>query len=112
IWRLARRFPIESGRLPRSLLLHVPAAAFFSVLQPFLQVIIVWIMRLFSDPLMTIMKRRSSHLFWDFSFGVIMYWLILAARHAIRYQARLRAEELRASQLEGQLAQAQLSALK
>src|SRR5216684_2531226 len=109
---LARRFPLESTGLARSLLLHIPAAALFAVAQPLLQVLIVWIIRAFSEPLMVIFTRRSHSMFWDFSFGVAMYWLILIASHAIQYQARLRAGELKTSQLEAQLAQAQLNALK
>jgi LytS/YehU family sensor histidine kinase len=112
IWWLARRFPIESGRLPRSLLFHLPAAAFFAVVQPFLHAFMAWILRAFSEPLMVIVIRRSHSVFWDFSLGIAMYWLILMACHAIQYQARLREGELKASQLEAQLAQAQLSALK
>ena len=37
IWWLARRFPLESARLGRRLLFHLPASAFFAMLQPFLQ---------------------------------------------------------------------------
>jgi len=113
IWWLARRFPLESARLGRRLLFHLPAAVFFAILQPFLQVFIVWLLRVFSEPLMVIASRRILHsLFWDVQLGIAMYWLILIACHAIQYQARLRAEKLKASQLEAQLAQAQLSALK
>src|SRR5262245_43339827 len=56
IWRLAMRYPIQPGRLAPGLLLHVPAAAFFAVLQPFLQMFVVWFLRLFSEPLMTIVN--------------------------------------------------------
>jgi two-component system LytT family sensor kinase len=112
IWWLARRFQLESGRLARSLLLHIPAAPVFAVAQPFLQVLIVWIIRAFSEPFMVIFQRRSHMVFYDFSLGIAMYWLVLIACHAIQYQARLRAGELQALQLEKQLAQAQLRALK
>src|SRR5437764_14922192 len=39
IWWLARRVPLESVRLARSLLLHIPAAAVFAVAQPYVQII-------------------------------------------------------------------------
>jgi two-component system, LytTR family, sensor kinase len=113
VWWLARRYPLESARLGRRLLLHLPAAALFAVVHPFLQVFIVWLLRVFSEPLMVIAARRIPHsLFWDVQLGIALYWLMLIACHAIQYQARLRAGELKASQLEAQLAQAQLSALK
>src|SRR5205807_973823 len=54
VWWLARRVPLESERLGRSLALHIPAAAVFAVAQPYLQVIIVWIIRAFSEPFMVI----------------------------------------------------------
>src|SRR5947209_482742 len=112
IWWLARRFPIESARLGRRLLFHLPASALFALLQPFLHAVLAWILRVFSEPLMVIVMRRVHTLFWDVQLGMAMYWLILIACHAIQYQARLRAGELKASQLEAQLAQAQLNALK
>ena len=113
IWWLARRFPLESARLARRLLFHLPAAAFFAIAQPFLQAFMVWITaRLLRTADGHLSSGGSHSVFWDFSLGIAMYWLILIACHAIQYQARLRAGELKASQLEAQLAQAQLSALK
>jgi len=64
IWWLARRFPLESARLGRRLLFHLPASAFFAMLQPFLQPFIVWILRAFSASLMVIVMRRFHSLFW------------------------------------------------
>jgi two-component system, LytTR family, sensor kinase len=109
---LARRFPVESPRLARGLAVHFAAATCTTVLHPGLEVILVWIIRGFSDPLMLIASRVMHMGFWLCWEGCVIYVLLLVACHAIHYQSRLRAEELRASRLEAQLAQAQLSALK
>jgi len=44
--------------------------------------------------------------------GVLVYWVIVVVASAIRYSDELRDSEIRASQLETQMAQAQLQALK
>ena len=112
IYRLARRFPLESPRLARRLGVHLAAATVVMVLHPSLEAILIWIIRGFSDPLGLIASRLSHEAFLVCSEGFVMYWLMLLASHAIHFQSRLRAQELRASRLEAQLAQAQLSALK
>ncbi len=48
----------------------------------------------------------------DFDYGLLMYWFILLIDHASQSYKRYRENELKASQLEAQLAQAQLQALK
>ena len=112
VWWLARRFPLESPRLGRGLAVHLTAMIVVMVVQPCLMAVMVWIIRGFSDPLMLIAGRISNMLVWVVGEGVVVYWVMLLACHAIQYQSRLRAQELRGSHLEVQLAQAQLNALK
>jgi two-component system LytT family sensor kinase len=112
IFWLARRFPLESPRLARRLSVHLAAAIFVIVLQPSLQAVLIWLIRGFSDPLMVIVGRLVHMKGWLWWEVFVLYWLMLIACHAILYQARLRVQELRASQLEAQLAQSQLNALK
>jgi LytS/YehU family sensor histidine kinase len=112
IFWLARRFPLESSRLASRLSVHFAIAIFVAVLHPTLQGILVWIIRGFSDPLMLIAHRLIGMSFWSCSEGFVIYWVLLLASHTNQFQSRLRAEELRASRLEAQLAQAQISALK
>jgi two-component system LytT family sensor kinase len=111
LW-LARRFPLESPRLPQSLAVHFLVATSAAVLHQCLQAVLVWIIRGFSDPLMLIVSRLMKMAAWILPEQFMIYWLMLIACHAIHYQSRLRTQEVRASQLEAQLAQAQLNALK
>jgi LytS/YehU family sensor histidine kinase len=57
-------------------------------------------------------SRLLSMAFWVCSEAFCLYWLMLLGSHTIHFQSRLRAQQLRTSRLEAQLAQAQLSALK
>lgn len=44
--------------------------------------------------------------------GVAVYWVVLAADHAMRYYGEVRTQEVRATRLEAQVAQARLTALR
>jgi two-component system LytT family sensor kinase len=112
VYWLARRFPLEVPRLASRLSVHLAAAILVTGLQLCLEAILVWIIRGLSDPLMLIVSRILHMVFWNYSEGFVLYWVMLLACHTLHFQARLRAQELRASRLEAQLAQAQLSALK
>ena len=111
LW-LARRFPVESPRLTSRLAVHFMAAIFAAGLHQCLQAVLVWLIRGFSDPLMLIVSRLMKMAVWILPEQFMIYWLLLIVCHAIHYQSRLRTEEVRASQLEAKLAQAQLNALK
>jgi two-component system LytT family sensor kinase len=112
IFWLARRFPLELTRLASRLSVHLAAAILVSGLQLFLEAVLVWIIRGFSDPLTLIASRILHMVFLNYSEAFVLYWVMLLASHTLHFQARLRTQELRASRLEAQLAQAQLSALK
>ena len=110
---LARRFPVDRQRWPRSLAVHVPASFLFTVAHLCLYVPLYWIAS-------GAVAAKSSNvpalfyfqLFANLPMKVAIYWLILIAIHALDYHRRLRAEEVTASELRAQLAQAQLRALK
>ena len=111
---LARRFPIERGTWWRVLPIHLVAclviwAAHFAF---FTYVGILW--SPFGAP-------RTPRSFWDMFLGramsefhldLLIYAATLGVSYAVSYYLRFREGELRASQLEAQLAQAQLQTLK
>ena len=111
LW-LARRFQLERHSWRRNLSLH----ALFSVintifvLSVFSVVNYFYYVRPMGKPfslvplLRTIAFNSSEHL--------AIYWLILLVVHALAYHHRYRQGELRASQLESQLSNAQLQSLK
>ena len=100
---LARRFAIERRSWLRSLLMHLPASLFFSILK---MVIEFQALRQF-DP-----ATAQRYPVLQFPSTLFTYWAILGAIYAFDYYRKFRAHELKASQLEARLAQAQLQALK
>jgi hypothetical protein len=113
LW-LGRRFPLERGSLLSGLLVHVPACmlvaaahiAFFSFLS----------MRLApyggsSRPL-PFWERFFGTATSQFHIDLLIYAATLGTSYAISFYERYREREVRATQLEAQLAQAQLQALK
>lgn len=113
LW-LGRRFPLERATLMRGLLVHVPACvlvaaahiAFFSFLS----------MRLSpfgsaSRPL-PFWERFFGTMTSQFHIDLLIYAATLGTSYAVSYYERYREREVRATQLEAQLAQAELQALK
>jgi sensor histidine kinase YesM len=99
---LARRFAIERRSWLRSLLMHIPASLFFSVLKIVIESkLLQWF-----DP------APAPYYSLQFSSTLFTYYAILGAIYAFDYYGKYRAHELKASQLQSQLAQAQLQALK
>jgi two-component system LytT family sensor kinase len=111
LW-LGRRFPFERGTWPRSVAVHVAVCCTFVFLQDLgyawhvANVLPPW-------PNMRPLLTRAVQLFvvWILSDGAL-YWAVLAVSYVVEHQRRLRERELAASQLETQLAQADLHALK
>ncbi len=100
---LARRFAIERRSWLRSLLVHLPASLFFSILKMVLE---FQVLR-FLNPAFT-----SRYSVLQLPSTLFTYWAILGVIYAFNYYRKFREHELKASQLQTQLAQAQLQALK
>ena len=110
LW-LARRFPIERGRLPRSLTVHVIASIIIGfATRAFRDLTFVYFVLGYDGALPWTKLFFNGYLFFDY--GTLLYWLILLVSYATNYYRRYRTGEVRASRLEAQLAQAQLQALK
>jgi two-component system LytT family sensor kinase len=118
VWWLARRIPVERRNWWRSGGLHLVLSLGFALIE---EVLFAWITPVFGLPWF---PRNFSATFRavvpiDFHLNVIIYWLIVGAQHSVSYYRRFLDRErssaqleLRATQLESQLAQAKLSALK
>jgi two-component system LytT family sensor kinase len=105
LW-LARRFPLQRGRWARSLEVHLPAGALLAVFSVAANVQVSrW---LWPDAPAEFFPYFASTIHWN----VQWYWIIVGVGHALDVYRRYRDRELRASQLETQLARAQLEALK
>src|SRR6202161_65507 len=117
-WWLAGRFPIERKPWWRNAGLHLVSSFSFPLIEAVLFACIPpvfglpWFPRNFAATFRAVLPI-------DFHLNVIIYWSIVGVQHGVSYyrkfleRERLSAQlELRATQLESQLTQAKLSALK
>ncbi|HSS21430.1 MAG TPA: histidine kinase [Pyrinomonadaceae bacterium] len=113
LW-LGRRLPIERGRLARVLPVHVIACVVISVCHSAFADVVNRSIQPFGPP-------RVPRSFWEsfsgravsqFHLDLLIYATTLGLSYAVSYYVRYREREFRASQLETQLAHAQLQTLK
>jgi sensor histidine kinase YesM len=99
---LATRFPIRQGRLLASLPVHAVAGFFIAVVK----VMLTRILRI------SLVSSSAYFLISNLATHYVIYWALVGAVHALAYYRAGREGELRASQLEGRLAEARLQLLK
>jgi two-component system, LytTR family, sensor kinase len=97
----------------RFLVIHIPASLIMATVQTSAMVLIYWLVR----SSQTAKFGSLDHMFYkefifQFNFGLITYWLILAVVRGLEARRHLRDEKLRSAQLQSELAQAQLHALR
>jgi two-component system LytT family sensor kinase len=116
-----RRWPLERQHLGRVIGLHIALSILWVVLRISLEATfhLTWNEFWPIDPPITFKSEITLLFIFGFHTGLVAYWVVLSIQSAIRNYARFqeRAQaalrsELRASQLETQIAQAQLGALK
>jgi len=120
VWA-GRRWPLERQHLPRLIALHFGLSIAWELLRLSLEaaVHLTWNEFWPIQPPVTVRSEISLLFIFGFHTGVVTYWVVLSIQTAIRNYARFqeRAQaalrsDLRASQLETQVAQARLGALK
>jgi len=110
IW-LSRSFRIEGGQRFKSLAIHFLASLVFLLVHILLFTVISIPFGWYSQ--LTPFSNRYLLLILNFTpSNVMFYWGIVVIEHAIDYYRKLQDGELKASQLEAQLAQSQLQVLK
>jgi two-component system LytT family sensor kinase len=113
ILKLAGKFPIDRKKGLRNLIIHIPAAIFFVIVQIALFTIVD---RLFeSHPysigfLDAVIKTGLYDL--NLEIGIILYAVMVSIASAMKYYEIYQQQELMASRLEAQLAQTRFQALK
>ena len=111
IW-LGRRFPpFEGRRWPRGVAVNVLA----SMVVVFVEVLVMTVNQRWMDPMPNapaLLVAALRSFVWWFPSDALIYWAILAIDYGVRHYDKLRERELRASQLEAQLSEARLQALK
>jgi two-component system LytT family sensor kinase len=111
VLRLALSFPLERKRWLKSTLAHLAACAVFAVLHLAGYVSLAALVGLDSSRQPFFAAFRYIFVA-DFHFDLLTYWAIIGLTHWLDYYRKYRERELRASQLETRLAQAQLDALR
>jgi sensor histidine kinase YesM len=116
LW-LTAKVPFRRDRLARSVGVHLPACALACLAHRALYLFLFWL--LFLVPVNT--PARSAHivknlyqdlLFFNLPTGFLAYGTLMLVAQVLSSYRRLRDEELKASRLKAELAEAQLAALK
>ncbi|MGH7595279.1 MAG: sensor histidine kinase [bacterium] len=102
IW-FARRFPLEPKWRGRRLLVHFLAGVFFTFVKMLIEYKVMW-------PMIGLPTRELALV--GFQQNLLTYAAIIGVLYAFDYYRKYREHEVKASQLQAQLAQAQLQALK
>jgi len=111
LW-LGRRFPFERGRWPSSVAIHLAICLTFVFLLDLAYAFhISNLLPPPPNPKPVFTRAVQFFVVWVLSDG-LLYWTILSVSYAVEHHRRLRERELTASQLETQLVQADLQALK
>ncbi|HEY0723690.1 MAG TPA: histidine kinase, partial [Pyrinomonadaceae bacterium] len=110
IW-LSQSFRIENGQRFKSLTIHFLASIVFLLIHVLIFTVIAIPFGWYSH--ITPFWNRYFLLILNFTpTNVMFYWGVIVIEHALDYYQKLQERELRASQLEAQLAQSQLQVLK
>lgn len=119
LWMLLVPFIAWLGRLtanhgwPRFCLVHVPASVAVALVQELARISIFWMLCGPRQPsIHTLGQYLQIEFVYNFHLAVLMYWVILVVVRGMESRRRLRDERLRNVQLETQLAQSQLQALR
>jgi len=108
---LIRRVPFERRRWPIVLLLYLAADTVISLFHLLGYLVIAMALGLY-PPSQSFGVAFEQLFLSDFHADLLTFWIIVGISHALDYYSRYRERELRASQLERLLAQAQLDSLK
>ena len=114
IVKLARIFPLEGERWTDGLQFHLPAGLIFSLLHLLLYVIVASSIEGGHLPssLEQLLADFQRTFLTSFAWWSLVYWAVLIASYAYEYQERYRSGLLHSTQLEAQLSQAELRALR
>jgi two-component system, LytTR family, sensor kinase len=110
LW-LSRRFPLDRRRWLTNSVVHLAIGAFLSFLLLAAYTSIISLLHL-GNSNQTWLGAFRFQIVGGFHAEVLTYWMVIGLCHGIDYYRKYRERELRASQLEARLAQAQLDALK
>lgn len=111
LW-LGRRFPLERPSLARNLAVHAAACALVAAAHAAIFTVANMLLSPFESTPRPFWERFYGRLTSQFHIDLLIYGAVLGTSYAVGYYARFREREVRATQLEARLAQAELQALK
>ena len=111
-FKLSRRFPVERANWFRVGFLHLIASLLFSSVYVTLRGALAYWEAQSSGTPASFAQMLNALFAKTFYLNLWFYWVIVAVGHAFDYYQRFHERELRASELEGRLAQARLQALQ
>ena len=111
LW-LGRRFPLERPGLARNLSVHAAACALVAAAHAALFTVANMLLSPFESRPRSFLEMFYGRLTSQFHIDLLIYGAVLGTSYAVGYYARFREREVRATQLEARLAQAELQALK
>ncbi|MGH9937102.1 MAG: sensor histidine kinase, partial [Blastocatellia bacterium] len=111
LW-LTDRLPINRENWPKRVLLYAPLGLLLSLIRTFFPLLVYLVFVSNMGSLKQWLARKPYFIVTDFLFAFVFYGLVLTFGQARNYYRRYREEELHTSQLEAQLARAELRALK
>ena len=110
VW-LSQHFRFERQGLSRAILVHLPSVALFSFAHIAAMTGVRWWLVASSQSFSWWIEVKRSALL-NFDWEMMTYWAIAGLSHAVLYYRESRDRALRASQLETQLVEAQMVALR
>lgn len=111
--RLSRRYPLNQRNWRRSVLLvFLPVGLLLALARTLFPALVSILFDDGLDAFVQWFPLKYYYLITDYLVALVFYALVLVFGQATNYYKRYREEELRTAQLESQLAQAQLQALK
>ncbi len=108
---LAARFPLDPAHRKRSIVIHVFASLGIALFQRIGYEAVVMSLNA-SEKWPFSWERLFQLTTGFFDYGLLIYWVILLVHQALEYTRLIKEEEVRASALKTQLAEAQLQTLK
>lgn len=113
IYRISKSIPIRAQHLLQDILSNIAVSLLFVIGKSFLDGLLAFGMGAIPHPNPTLAGEIFFRLTSPISFMVfVIYWMIMAVIYILQYKQKLQEQEVASSQLQAQLAQAQLNALK
>ena len=112
IVRLSQRYPLETKTWRESIWIHLPASAAFATFHIALAVSSLLFFEALDGNSHSWVEKFEFNFIWYFHYDVLTYWAILGFAHAVQFYRSFQERRVAALQLQAQLSEAQLQALK